>query len=226
MATDRQITANRDNAKLSTGPRTEAGLAASSRNHTTHNLTAKGLIILPGLEDDFAQLQTGLLDSLQPDGQLQQVLFARILECSWNLQRCRLAEHQLYQSCPRIDPLLDDVGSPTYDRIQKYARQYESGFHKALRTLGDLQTEAAYRQQVAPVPQPLTEDPGDTRATVQECLAIPHARSEVCRSQKIDSGLHRQQPKTQPGATVRHQLASNWKDRPAPHDILTQAAAR
>ena len=212
MATDRQITANRDNAKLSTGPRTEAGLAASSRNHTTHNLTAKGLIILPGLEDDFAQLQTGLLDSLQPDGQLQQVLFARILECSWNLQRCRLAEHQLYQSCPRIDPLLDDVGSPTYDRIQKYARQYESSLHKSLRVLADLQTEAAYRLQVSPITDDQPAPPNEE--------APPPVLSEACRYHKVMASIHSQEPKSERSATdryleslmSRHQSASNWKE--------------
>jgi hypothetical protein len=40
MATPAQIEANRRNARKSTGPRTAAGKAASSRNAVTHGLTA------------------------------------------------------------------------------------------------------------------------------------------------------------------------------------------
>ena len=47
MASERQIAANRQNAKLSTGPTTADGKTASSRNAITHGLTAsRGL--LPG----------------------------------------------------------------------------------------------------------------------------------------------------------------------------------
>ena len=217
MATDRQIAANRDNAKLSSGPRTEEGKAISSRNNTSHNLTAKGLIISPGLEDDFSQLETGLRNSLQPDGELQHVLFARLLECSWNLHRCRLAEQQLYQSSANIDPLLDDSNAPKYDRIQKYARQYESSVHKSLRALADLQTEVAYRLKVSPITE-------DHPATLKEFEATPHALSEACRYQKVMASIHSQEPKSQRSATdcylesllSRHQSASNWNGHPEP----------
>ena len=173
MATDSQIAANRDNAKLS-GPRTDEGKAISSLNNTRHRLTAAGIIVLPGFEEAFTNLQAGLRESLKPEGELQEVLFARILQCSWNQHRCRIAESEIYDDTSNPhDPLLDQANACLYDRIQKYARQYESSFHKALRTLGELQTEAAYRQQVSPVKE--------------EPEAIPHARSEVCSTQKIDS---------------------------------------
>ena len=153
--------------------------------------------------DAFAELHANLRESLQPVGELQETLFARILECSWNLQRCRLAEHHLYQTTSNIDPLLDDSNAHKYDRIQKYARQYESGLHKNLKALGDLQTEAAFRQQVAP----LAED--------QPPL------SEVCRSVKIRAKAPREQePESERSVTERYleslmsrpQLASNWID--------------
>ena len=212
MATEKQIAANRDNAKLSTGPRTEEGKTISSRNNTTHNLTAKGLIIAPGLEDDFAQLESGLRTRLQPDGELQEVLFARLLECSWNLQRCRLAEHQLYESSANVDPLLDDQNARKYDRIQKYARQYESSLHKSLRVLADLQTEAAYRLQVSPITDDQPAPPNEE--------APPPVLSEACRYHKVMASIHSQEPKSERSATdryleslmSRHQSASNWKE--------------
>ena len=48
MTTEKQIAANRANAIHSTGPTTEAGKSASSKNASKHNLTSKYLIILPG----------------------------------------------------------------------------------------------------------------------------------------------------------------------------------
>ena len=213
MASDLQIAANRDNAKLSTGPTSEAGKATSSRNHTTHNLTAKGLIIPPALEDAFAHHQAQLRNSLVPNGELQEILFARLLECSWNLHRCRLAEQQLYQTTT-VDPLLDDSNAPKYDRIQKYARQYESSLHKSLRALAVLQTEAAFRQEVAPI----TED-----TPQEEYEATPHVLSEACSYSKVLANMAKatsQKPESPRTTTERYleslmsrpDLASKWKD--------------
>src|SRR4051812_12599808 len=90
MSTAAQITANRENSKLSTGPRTEQGKAKSSRNNPRHGLAARGFIVLPGQESAFEQLEEGLQRQLVPFGTLQETIFTRVLECSWNLHRCRL----------------------------------------------------------------------------------------------------------------------------------------
>ena len=52
MATDKQIAANRLNAKNSTGPRTDAGKRRSRRNAIRHGLTAETIIGV--LEDPAA----------------------------------------------------------------------------------------------------------------------------------------------------------------------------
>ncbi|MGC1764422.1 MAG: hypothetical protein WA769_15920, partial [Pseudolabrys sp.] len=44
MATEKQLAANRQNAKSSTGPRTEAGKRRSRRNAIRHGLTAQTVI--------------------------------------------------------------------------------------------------------------------------------------------------------------------------------------
>ena len=45
MSTEAQQNANRENAKKSTGPRTEAGKAASSRNALKSGMHARSLVI-------------------------------------------------------------------------------------------------------------------------------------------------------------------------------------
>lgn len=56
MATEKQIQANRNNAKKSTGPRTEKGKARVSQNALKHGLLARDAI-LPG-EGHAAQTPT------------------------------------------------------------------------------------------------------------------------------------------------------------------------
>src|SRR5688572_19028018 len=52
MSSRKRIAANRRNARKSTGPRTEEGKARSSRNATTHGLTAQ-------VATSFAPIQVG-----------------------------------------------------------------------------------------------------------------------------------------------------------------------
>jgi hypothetical protein len=180
MATEKQIAANRANAQLSTGPKTEAGRAASSHNATTHSLTAKGLIILPGHEADFAQLEAGLRASLQPDTPLQEVFFKRIVDCAWKLERCRFAEQDISTSYGFNihEPLSDPAGVNRLAAIQKYAREAENSMIKSIRELGKLQTEDQFRHEICPVTEAQFNDAGQLKNT-------PHDRSEACGFQQI-----------------------------------------
>lgn len=151
MATEKQIASNRANAQFSTGPRTEAGKAASSRNHLSHGLAARGFLVLPSMTEAFTQLEAGLRQDLLPSGTLQEVLFKLILECGWNLERCRQATLDLHTSngSSDRDSLLD--ADPRYASIQRYAKQAHNGLSKALRELAKLQTEAHNRRPAEPV---------------------------------------------------------------------------
>jgi len=70
MTTEKQIAANRENARLSTGPRTEAGKAAPSTNAVKHGLTGR-FVILPGQQEAFDELEAGLRGSLLPSGRFR-----------------------------------------------------------------------------------------------------------------------------------------------------------
>ena len=177
MSTDNQIQANRQNALHSTGPRTEEGKAASSKNASKHTLTSKYLIILPGQEEAFAELESGLRAKLRPQGTLEEVLYKRIVECSWNLERCRNAEQQVLAQIGNfgIDPLASLGYDDRLDRIHRYAKDYENSLHKNMRELGKLQSETHYRLEIFPIePEEIEDNP--------ECIAgTPHALSQVCQ---------------------------------------------
>lgn len=87
MASERQIAANRANARKSTGPRTADGKAVSCLNATTHGLTAKQ-IVLPG-EDQaaFEAFQRGVFASLKPEDEMQADVIAQIAGVQWRLRR-------------------------------------------------------------------------------------------------------------------------------------------
>ena len=97
MATKRQTKANRRNAQKSTGPKTEAGKAASSRNALCHGLTATHAIVLPDENADaFESLQQEVLADLNPQGALQAALAERIVVLLWRLDRAARLECQTF----------------------------------------------------------------------------------------------------------------------------------
>jgi hypothetical protein len=93
---DRKIEANRENAKKSTGPKTDKGKAISSLNAVTHGILAKKVVALgPPLVEDSAQFYA-LLESLrahyQPVGVLEEVKVEEIATINWNKLRLQRYE--------------------------------------------------------------------------------------------------------------------------------------
>lgn len=68
MATTKQVEANRQNAKRSTGPKTAAGKAAVSGNALKHGLLTEAALLAGEDEEAFASLADDLLAELQPVG--------------------------------------------------------------------------------------------------------------------------------------------------------------
>jgi hypothetical protein len=87
MASPAQILANRENAKLSSGPKTHEGKQASSRNATRHALTGTQ-IVMPG-EDEAAyeKLRHGMVESYRPANEAERVLVDQIAANAWRLMR-------------------------------------------------------------------------------------------------------------------------------------------
>ena len=88
MATAAQITANQQNAQLSTGPRTEAGKLAVSANAVTHGLAAKKFFLAPEDKPRFEQLRDALREHYGPATAHEHALLEELAEAKW---RCRTA---------------------------------------------------------------------------------------------------------------------------------------
>jgi hypothetical protein len=88
---ERKLTANRENAKKSTGPKTPRGKAFSRRNALKHGLLTKDLY--PGFPfqgenpQEFEELFDNLMHDYQPRGVAEEQEVARIAVCRWRLKR-------------------------------------------------------------------------------------------------------------------------------------------
>jgi hypothetical protein len=87
MPSNKQLEANRANAKNSTGPRSRAGKARSRLNSRKHGLTAKTLITVGECADDFDQLRAELIDEHEPQSSLECELVERLAGILWRLRR-------------------------------------------------------------------------------------------------------------------------------------------
>ena len=87
MPTNAQIRANRNNAKKSTGPRTEEGKARVAKNALKHGLLARDTV-LPGEDPaDFDRQLSALEADIQPANSLEFELVRQIADAQWRMRR-------------------------------------------------------------------------------------------------------------------------------------------
>ena len=90
--TEAQLIANRANAQLSTGPRTEEGKRPSSLNAFRHGLTGQIVIHTPEDQAAFQKHCEAIREALAPVGALEFDLAQAIAEDKWRLNRARALE--------------------------------------------------------------------------------------------------------------------------------------
>src|SRR6266436_6818446 len=133
-----RLTANAANAQHSTGPRTPEGQARSSQNARTHGLTARDLVITPNEREEFEQLRTDYQASVQPQDGIQQSLFEELVGAAWNLRRIRRME---VRACSDLTLSADQL-EKDLNRLVRYKTCIERTFHRSLKELKALQTNA------------------------------------------------------------------------------------
>jgi hypothetical protein len=87
MATDRQIQANRANAKRSTGPVTEKGKQASSQNARRHDQLSSCVVLKAESSPEFDELMNSLIDEFQPNTANETALVETMAVARWKLTR-------------------------------------------------------------------------------------------------------------------------------------------
>jgi hypothetical protein len=95
MATIKQINANRKNALLSKGPKTDLGKLNSSKNSLKHGLTAKQLVIGEDL-NEFEKYRDHMIEELKPEGILEEQVVFKIIDVGFRLRRIGGIEAGIY----------------------------------------------------------------------------------------------------------------------------------
>jgi len=92
MASMRQQRANRQNAKLSTGPRTAAGKTAVATNALKHGLQSQAVRLTWESKEEFEGFVAALRDDLVPVGAFEEAMVDSIVSALWRLARLTLME--------------------------------------------------------------------------------------------------------------------------------------
>ena len=95
MVSQRQLEANRANAKRSTGPKSASGKARSRLNAVTHGLTSRQLVVGAEKPEDFDAFREALFADLEPSGAFQCELVDEIARFQWRLRRIPVLEADL-----------------------------------------------------------------------------------------------------------------------------------
>jgi hypothetical protein len=174
QTSDARINANRENAKKSTGPRSDAGKAASSRNRLIHGLRANKHILLgDDNPEDFLLLLQDLHNTFRPVGEGEEMLVAHIAADMWRL------EHSLPMEAALFRHRLQGVAAADYHRKRELANQKINHEREP--------------QTYSPAPDPPDPDDRLARAFMIDCDKPNHlaslARYKAAAQLSIDRNL-------------------------------------
>jgi len=176
---EKQLAANRANARLSTGPRTQEGKAASSQNALKSGIHAHSQIIRGEDPADLETLTAEYFRDHHPQSAAERALVDILIDSEWTIRRLRKAEAQLweYQFAHQQEQheRYDDDDDPlpvnqllglavngiehTLHRLQRRRDSLHRAYHRALNDLRILQSERPTPPPPDPVPQPQPEPP-------------------------------------------------------------------
>jgi hypothetical protein len=167
MATQKQIQANRLNARRSTGPRTAAGKAKSSQNARKHGLCSRKetkSTLLPGENAaDFESLIAEFEELFQPANALEQALVRQLADTEWRMRRVPRLEaatfayalHESrshYETFPEALPAgraqaetylagsaISGEGGEAFTQLSRYEGRLSQRFYRALGQLQQAQ---------------------------------------------------------------------------------------
>jgi len=98
MTSDKQIQANRKNAKKSTGPKTALGRSISSKNAITHGFRSRQVVIKGESRSEYNDFRQMLIEHYTPADPVEAAFVDRICVCLWRLRRSETIEAQVFDN--------------------------------------------------------------------------------------------------------------------------------
>jgi len=174
VASERRGNANRANAQKSTGPKTPEGKAIASRNASKHRLCAATFILETEDLGEFEALRACYYTRFGPRDQVENELVDKMVHSVWNQKRAWAMEHesinlqmvkmapdfaakysQLSPECRAALAFAELAGTPSLPLLHRYAARLSNEFHRALKTLLELQKNVPLLPPGTALPEPL-----------------------------------------------------------------------
>jgi len=185
MSSAAQVSANRANAQLSTGPQTEAGLAAIAHNNFRHGLTS-AFVVLPS--EDRAAYDDLLLNlnlEFSPSTETEEILVTAMAQHHWLTQRALRIQQPLFEAA------LETSAAPDAKQLGLYLR-YQStndrAYHKALSQLLRLHSDR-HRSQIGFESQKARNELQQVKL-VAFAEAQQSKQTQAVRAQEMKKELH------------------------------------
>lgn len=139
MSSVAQITANRANAQLSTGPSTPEGFANSRLNATRHGLTGKQVVTKGEDPAEYDALREQIIAEYAPANEREAMLVEDIAQNYWRLQRARRIEAQVIEKLGELQCILDPEAAKAFKNITRYLSAIEKSWRISTSQLDALQ---------------------------------------------------------------------------------------
>jgi hypothetical protein len=136
MSTEKQIAANRANAKRSTGPNTSDGKARSRMNAWKHGLRAEKVVIAGEDAKDLQAIQRELWEEHQPSPGMESLLVERLAHYAWRMRRAVVFEAALLEEGPES---LGYAEGNALSMLLRYEMALSNASHRTLQQLLFLQ---------------------------------------------------------------------------------------
>jgi len=226
MSTIKQIEANRRNAQKSTGPKTPAGKARSSRNAFIHGLSSQRPTVTIENSAEFNAFANKFMDQYEPLDPSEIFLVRRIACMAWRIQRAQCYEtlvlDNLCNSIPEDDTrtdqevfsqlLLDDFRNhQTLAKLQRYETQLERSILRCMNELRD--SRKAKDANYTDVAYYLRD--GQPREDYKD-LVIPYGEGEA-NPDNQQSSIENQESENNPSSPSVPSVAKNIKLRNEPN---------
>lgn len=184
MATQQQIEANRENAKLSTGPKSAEGKQIVSSNRLSHGILSNKLLLENESSQEYQALLDDLLSQLNPVGTLEQVLVEKITLILWRQKRLVRAETATIAMASNDKQIASTVGSglglssygensiepkdlqPPDEELLDWCKGVITEYHAAEKL-----TPVNLQQQAPLIYQQLADEAEEDKETIKEYLA-------------------------------------------------------
>jgi len=126
MTSQKQIEANRQNAKRSTGPKSAKGKKVSRMNATTHGLTAQQIVMEGEDLDEFEILKTELIKEFDPVSVIERELVALLASYIWRNRRVPVQEVAIMEAeREAINECESDSNESKIDVLAERAKRYD-----------------------------------------------------------------------------------------------------